>query len=114
MQADPDQESSSSDNCRSQCHVRRLHQMLNAVTQLRRPGGPPSAAVRGAVAILSLVLLAGALSAHAQAQQLRPFTFILDFLPNGEYGRSEEHTSELQSRENLVCRLLLEKKKQKK
>src|SRR5690606_6724302 len=29
----------------------------------------------------------------------------------GQYkGRSEEHTSELQSRENLVCRLLLEKK----
>src|SRR5436309_7447884 len=27
--------------------------------------------------------------------------------------RSEEHTSELQSRENLVCRLLLEKKKRK-
>src|SRR5690606_42106292 len=27
--------------------------------------------------------------------------------------RSEEHTSELQSRENLVCRLLLEKKKHK-
>src|SRR5260370_8641047 len=30
---------------------------------------------------------------------------------NGE-GRSEEHTSELQSHLNLVCRLLLEKKKQ--
>src|SRR5690606_39574707 len=30
-----------------------------------------------------------------------------DVLPR----RSEEHTSELQSRENLVCRLLLEKKK---
>src|SRR5690606_41188707 len=28
-----------------------------------------------------------------------------------EQPRSEEHTSELQSRENLVCRLLLEKKK---
>src|SRR5690606_41747545 len=28
-------------------------------------------------------------------------------------GRSEEHTSELQSRENLVCRLLLEKKEQR-
>src|SRR5690554_7268161 len=27
------------------------------------------------------------------------------------YGRSEEHTSELQSRPHLVCRLLLEKKK---
>src|SRR5690606_41696729 len=29
------------------------------------------------------------------------------------HDRSEEHTSELQSRENLVCRLLLEKKKKK-
>ena len=29
-------------------------------------------------------------------------------------GRSEEHTSELQSRSDLVCRLLLEKKKQEK
>src|SRR3989442_10386470 len=29
----------------------------------------------------------------------------------GHLGRSEEHTSELQSRPHLVCRLLLEKKK---
>src|SRR2546430_8443036 len=29
------------------------------------------------------------------------------------YARSEEHTSELQSQSNLVCRLLLEKKKKK-
>src|SRR5690606_39915571 len=29
---------------------------------------------------------------------------------DGAADRSEEHTSELQSRENLVCRLLLEKK----
>src|SRR2546430_3588626 len=29
-------------------------------------------------------------------------------------GRSEEHTSELQSQSNLVCRLLLEKKKKNK
>src|SRR5690606_41981700 len=32
-------------------------------------------------------------------------------LRGGEEARSEEHTSELQSREKLVCRLLLEKKK---
>src|SRR5205085_12006062 len=32
-------------------------------------------------------------------------------LIGGERGRSEEHTSELQSQSNLVCRLLLEKKK---
>src|SRR2546430_6506840 len=31
-----------------------------------------------------------------------------------ERDRSEEHTSELQSQSNLVCRLLLEKKKKKK
>src|SRR5699024_9865981 len=36
---------------------------------------------------------------------------LLDFF-NDQIGRSEEHTSELQSRFDLVCRLLLEKKKQ--
>src|SRR5205085_11923838 len=33
---------------------------------------------------------------------------------DGRAARSEEHTSELQSQSNLVCRLLLEKKKKKK
>src|SRR3712207_8759512 len=33
--------------------------------------------------------------------------------PSGRGPRSEEHTSELQSRQYLVCRLLLEKKKTK-
>src|SRR2546430_9074412 len=32
-------------------------------------------------------------------------------IAKGEFARSEEHTSELQSQSNLVCRLLLEKKK---
>src|SRR5690606_39773528 len=36
-----------------------------------------------------------------------------DFPGGLHYARSEEHTSELQSRENLVCRLLLEKKNKK-
>src|SRR5215475_14858960 len=35
-------------------------------------------------------------------------------VPAATAGRSEEHTSELPSRENLVSRLLLEKKKKKK
>src|SRR2546430_10851422 len=34
-------------------------------------------------------------------------------VPRGLRERSEEHTSELQSQSNLVCRLLLEKKKKK-
>src|SRR5260221_2117622 len=33
-------------------------------------------------------------------------------VPVGQHRRSEEHTSELQSHSDLVCRLLLEKKKQ--
>src|SRR5690606_41599392 len=40
---------------------------------------------------------------------LRTLNFHNDLAMEGEQ-RSEEHTSELQSRENLVCRLLLEKK----
>src|SRR5690606_41510182 len=60
----------------------------------------------------------------AQAQALRamghevreqPFpsgTHVIRWTQNG-LERSEEHTSELQSRENLVCRLLLEKKNKK-
>src|SRR3712207_8626405 len=38
------------------------------------------------------------------------FIILRSFIPN--YLRSEEHTSELQSRQYLVCRLLLEKKNQ--
>src|SRR2546430_10498515 len=38
-----------------------------------------------------------------------PFDFLQFF--SGQLLRSEEHTSELQSQSNLVCRLLLEKKK---
>src|SRR5688572_30895253 len=35
----------------------------------------------------------------------------ISVIPGGHASRSEEHTSELQSQTNLVCRLLLEKKK---
>src|SRR5690606_40683788 len=50
-------------------------------------------------------------SRFGREEWLKPYTDkVLQAFP-GE-GRSEEHTSELQSRENLVCRLLLEKKKQ--
>src|SRR2546430_7153743 len=48
-----------------------------------------------------------ALDLHAHAAQ-HPY----DLSP--DVARSEEHTSELQSQSNLVCRLLLEKKKKNK
>src|SRR2546430_12654993 len=48
--------------------------------------------------------------AHAMAvEEQHDLADLLRLLP-----RSEEHTSELQSQSNLVCRLLLEKKKKKK
>ena len=49
----------------------------------------------------------------ARKNGVRVEVFSIGFGPE-VYGwtRSEEHTSELQSRRNLVCRLLLEKKKQ--
>src|SRR2546425_1431291 len=43
-----------------------------------------------------------------------PLAFSQPFLLHGGSARSEEHTSELQSLAYLVCRLLLEKKKNKK
>src|SRR5690242_20932560 len=46
--------------------------------------------------------------------QLIRFKAFLNFcVRQGWMSRSEEHTSELQSHVNLVCRLLLEKKKKK-
>src|SRR3712207_8762034 len=44
-------------------------------------------------------------------QRLAGLAHVLDGERLGELLRSEEHTSELQSRQYLVCRLLLEKKK---
>src|SRR5438046_8457166 len=51
---------------------------------------------------------AAAARPHPSSPSTRPWSF-----PRGRPGpgRSEEHTSELQSLTNLVCRLLLEKKK---
>src|SRR5690606_42013573 len=47
--------------------------------------------------------------AHHGHRRLRLDRGVQGLIPVG-LGRAEEHTSELQSRENLVCRLLLEKK----
>src|SRR5690606_40809344 len=50
--------------------------------------------------------------AHKQPCEAR-YLDLAQLTVDAEGVRSEEHTSELQSRENLVCRLLLEKKKRK-
>src|SRR5256886_9130186 len=46
------------------------------------------------------------------SREIENFSFLNQALPrSSSLVRSEEHTSELQSQSNLVCRLLLEKKK---
>src|SRR2546430_6411512 len=50
-----------------------------------------------------------AMSYNGERPRLPPFP--PDYRASGVLLRSEEHTSELQSQSNLVCRLLLEKKK---
>src|SRR5690625_6670124 len=60
----------------------------------------------------------GSCEVSAPSKAARPTKSCLDFSattrPSPDWaGRSEEHTSELQSRGHLVCRLLLEKKKKK-
>src|SRR5437764_3348100 len=52
-------------------------------------------------------------SPHIDATEYRRITRSVEIGP-GNVWRSEEHTSELQSPMYLVCRLLLEKKKEKK
>src|SRR3712207_9011452 len=69
------------------------------------------AAMRGGLGVLlrrarTTIVTSGPTEAEARALGARRTVRI----PNG--ARSEEHTSELQSRQYLVCRLLLEKKKQ--
>src|SRR5207302_9773668 len=67
------------------------------------PELPAAVGVRYATVIRLYNVVLGAL---AQAVPVR-----VPAAGAGQGARSEEHTSELQSRENLVCRLLLEKKK---
>src|SRR5690606_20609881 len=68
--------------------------------------------VQGLLEQLGGVVVAERLGQGAHRAVARDLV-MLDFLGGGDQRsvRSEEHTSELQSRENLVCRLLLEKKK---
>ena len=60
---------------------------------------------------ITQVTCPGGSDGFANLTQTPYINYSWDNLTNGQ--RSEEHTSELQSRRKLVCRLLLEKKKKK-
>src|SRR5947209_19018537 len=120
--------------------MQRLRDRGQLVVSLRAADGPRAAPLRqvlqrafrrlgGRVRLATLVLFTGQLAAMLEAglhlvriltalareSSDRRFAKIVedvrDSLEAGLQHRSEEHTSELQSRQYLVCRLLLEKKK---
>src|SRR5438046_3901158 len=68
----------------------------------RKPASVRSSALFAVVGDQEIVRLVGAFDGHESAG--------LGESSHGHRRRSEEHTSELQSLTNLVCRLLLEKK----
>ena len=64
--------------------------------------------IKIALAISALCFCQLAISQQADDSEIEEIIVIGEL---SRSARSEEHTSELQSRTNLVCRLLLEKKK---
>src|SRR5439155_17583264 len=73
---------------------------------------------RGKLPMVVVAIGGSCMGFHLRGFSLAIYTMIskynlskMDYLRLRIYSRSEEHTSELQSRGHLVCRLLLEKKK---
>src|SRR2546422_8558335 len=81
---------------------------LAAQTPPSPPAPPPAPAAKRTVELTGLALVNGFFT-NARVNN----SDVPQFADGSESAnRSEEHTSELQSRLHLVCRLLLEKKKQ--
>src|SRR3989442_3681540 len=83
-----------------------------AISDLRMPGLTGIELVREAKALnptLPCIVLTGYGTVHSAVAAMKEGAY--DYLTKPVNDRSEEHTSELQSRPHLVCRLLLEKKK---
>src|SRR3712207_7898822 len=89
------------DTATTEIYTLSLHDALPISGLLRRAGGPP---VRAAAARRPRRGPVGRPRPRGRVAGRRP-------RPRRRALRSEEHTSELQSRQYLVCRLLLEKKK---
>src|SRR3712207_7469053 len=87
------------DTATTEIYTLSLHDAL-PIFELRAPVLEPRGRVRRGV------------NRDRDEAHVAPAQLPLDAREGGaERGRSEEHTSELQSRQYLVCRLLLEKKK---
>src|SRR2546429_4269530 len=85
----------------SSCTCQKFPRAKNRYSQLAKGMAASRVGVRGTRYFATKKFWSGPFSVFIENRNVFP-------------GRSEEHTSELQSRLHLVCRLLLEKKKKKK
>src|SRR5712675_3349982 len=88
----------------------------NVITHMDRARGPTSAATRAAIspaALLVKVMARISCGATPRAASRYAIRWVSTRVFPEPAPRSEEHTSELQSRLHLVCRLLLEKQQKK-
>src|SRR5690606_41233486 len=92
-------------------HLRDLHAFPTRRSSDLALGAAGTAA--GAASMAGSAVMSGAQNISGGASAIKAAIQKAQGSADGGSGmpRSEEHTSELQSRENLVCRLLLEKKK---
>src|SRR5690606_41992440 len=87
------------------------HLSLHDALPISAPGPATSASGRVPVGGVTGTISGTTTTAMASSARMTSETLMRKGTALLSLGRSEEHTSELQSRENLVCRLLLEKKK---
>src|SRR5690242_2973021 len=105
----------------------RMFPVQSACTLTTRSDAPPGSGLgsSGAMDVALVAVLVRARGERLAGRELAEQAWYLEtveaHIPGGKQdqfaaalGRSEEHTSELQSHVNLVCRLLLEKKKKNK
>src|SRR3712207_7826600 len=85
----------------------RSARLREALTSGGRSHAPPIVSVCGTAGVGKTTLVVQV--AHQLVEHFPDGQLYVDL--RGAGSRSEEHTSELQSRQYLVCRLLLEKKK---
>src|SRR3712207_7466850 len=94
------------DTATTEIYTLSLHDALPISMRTRPPGGRlATSGSRFADGVAS-----SSFSCASVQSMMRSFSTAPIGLPKRRSGRSEEHTSELQSRQYLVCRLLLEKK----
>src|SRR2546427_1566281 len=88
--------------------------MTAAIARLKRMSGPATAyaaPTRRKIAAPTIAPSAAIVMSNRPRSRVTRTRTEADAGPAPDTERSEEHTSELQSQSNLVCRLLLEKKK---